>query len=181
MPRVTFVKKAQKDNPVAKKGESYYWWKHRIGRSSIKKYSKTRPKPSQLTMSEYLGQCYAAEERFAEDVGTIEDEADCENAVSTIEDIKGELEGVLEETECKRDNMQDAWPNGCPSLEIIEQRCDALPSVIDSLDTVISELQDIDWDDVNEDEVNEDEGEDGLEAQRDAAQAALENVDWTFE
>lgn len=31
MPHVTFVKKARKDNPVAKKGESYYWWAFMVG------------------------------------------------------------------------------------------------------------------------------------------------------
>ena len=41
MPRVHHVKSARKDNPVAKKGESYYWWKFRYGG---KRYSKT-PRP----------------------------------------------------------------------------------------------------------------------------------------
>ncbi len=52
MPRVTHVKKARKDNPVCKAGESYYWWKFRYGG---KRYSLTRPRPSQLTQSAYFG------------------------------------------------------------------------------------------------------------------------------
>ncbi len=53
MARAHFVKKARKDNPAAgiKAGDSYYWWKFRRGG---KHYSKTAPRPSQLTQSEYL-------------------------------------------------------------------------------------------------------------------------------
>lgn len=44
MAKVHFVKSAQKDNPVAKKGESYYWWKPMVGgRGGAKRYSKDRP------------------------------------------------------------------------------------------------------------------------------------------
>jgi len=56
MPRVNFVQKARKDNPVAKAGESYYWWKFRYGG---KHYSLTRPRESQLTQSEFLGAMYS--------------------------------------------------------------------------------------------------------------------------
>ena len=40
MPRVNFVKKARKDNPVVSKGESYYWWKYYF---VPKMYSKSKP------------------------------------------------------------------------------------------------------------------------------------------
>jgi len=50
MPRVHFVKHARKDNDLVKKGESYYWWKFRF---TGKCMSKTPPRKSQLTESEY--------------------------------------------------------------------------------------------------------------------------------
>ena len=43
MPRVNYVKKARKNNPAVKRGESYFWWKFRYGG---KQYSKTRPRQS---------------------------------------------------------------------------------------------------------------------------------------
>lgn len=59
MARAHFVKKARKDNPAVKAGESYYWWKFRRG---PKRYSKERPRPSQLTQSEFYGQVYGLQE-----------------------------------------------------------------------------------------------------------------------
>ena len=59
MPRVHYVKKSRKDNPAVKKGESYYHWKFAY---SPKRYSKTRPRPSQLTQSYKLSRYYEAQE-----------------------------------------------------------------------------------------------------------------------
>jgi hypothetical protein len=52
MARAHFVKKARKAIPGTdiKKGDSYYWWKFRFGG---KRTSKTAPKASQLTQSEF--------------------------------------------------------------------------------------------------------------------------------
>ena len=58
MTRAHFVKKARKDHPEGdiKKGDSYWWWAFMVGgRGGPKHYSKTQPKASQLTQSEYLG------------------------------------------------------------------------------------------------------------------------------
>jgi hypothetical protein len=76
MPRVHHVKKARKDNPVAKVGESYYWWKNF---RSPKRFSKTFPKRSQLTGSDKLSRLYGA----AEDVSEI-DSWETQAAIDTI-------------------------------------------------------------------------------------------------
>ena len=78
MPRVTHVKAARKDNPVCKKGESYYWWKFRYGG---KRYSLTRPRASQLTQSAYYGAVRGLIEMI-EDAGTPEDN----DALTTLRD-----------------------------------------------------------------------------------------------
>ena len=86
MPRVYFVKKARKDYPVGiKKGDSYYWWKFRYG--GIHR-SKTRPRPSQLTQSEFLSTIYAIIEEI-QDV-TITD-------FNSIEELKEFIEEKAEE------------------------------------------------------------------------------------
>lgn len=61
MASVTFVKKAMKDYPDhgIKKGESYYWWKFRFGG---KHYSRTPPRQSQLTQSEFWGTVWGTQE-----------------------------------------------------------------------------------------------------------------------
>lgn len=65
MPRVHFVKKARKDvsNSDIKKGESYYWWKFRFGGKCV---SRTPPKQSQLTQSDFLSQIYKIQDRISE-------------------------------------------------------------------------------------------------------------------
>jgi len=98
MPRVHFVKKARKPNPVAEIGEPYYWWKFRYGG---KRFSKTHPKQSQLTQSEFLGRYYAIQEGLNEgcyftDFDTLND---------GIETLRNELEELMEETQEKLDNM----------------------------------------------------------------------------
>ena len=52
MPRLHFVKHARKAIPSIKveKGDSYYWWKFPYRPRTV---SKTRPRRSQLTQSEF--------------------------------------------------------------------------------------------------------------------------------
>ena len=100
MPRVTHVKSARKDNPVAKKGESYYWWKFRYGG---KHYSLTHPKPSQLTQSAYFGTLYSLQEEV-EEAGL----ADVDDWESLVESITSQLQDLGSETQESLDNMPDS-------------------------------------------------------------------------
>lgn len=77
-----FVKKARKTirGTGIKKGDSYWWWKFRHGEKHV---SKTQPRQSQLTGSEFLGTVFSIEESLA-DV----DVADREAVASAIEDAK---------------------------------------------------------------------------------------------
>lgn len=68
MPRVHHGK-VRKDYPTfgLKKGDEAYWWTLKTGPYSSRKcYSKTHPKPSQLTTSEFLGRFLELEERIGE-------------------------------------------------------------------------------------------------------------------
>jgi len=189
MPRVHFVKKARKDNPSAKKGESYYWVAQKTGpRSSRKLYFKNRPRPSQYQTSDYYGTVYALQEQV-EDVSIIEDAIYCEEAASTLESVREEFAQCRDEQEEKYCNMEYAWPNGCPAMELLEQRRESL----EELDTAIGEAQDslenISWPDkpVDYDEEAEEKPpewvtfEQELEAAKDEAQSAIDGIDWTFE
>ena len=55
------VKRARKTNPVAAKGEPYWWWKQRLG---AKQYSKTEPYRSQLTTDEFWKGAYYLLDEF---------------------------------------------------------------------------------------------------------------------
>lgn len=126
MPRVTFVKKARRDIGDIKAGESYYWWKFRFGG---KRTSRTRPKQSQLTQSEFWGAIYALQE----DNESAPDFDDIEGQIDTI---KEELENIKSEIDDKISNMEQAFPNGCPVLETLQERTDALDSAISDLEGI---------------------------------------------
>lgn len=156
MPRVHFVKKARKDvaNSDIKAGESYYWWKFRYGR---KRVSRTPPKQSQLTQSEFLGTIYDIEEQ----VQALTEESEFE---SEIDSIKDQLETLKSETEEKLSNMPDQLQEGDVG-QMLQER-------IDELDSMISEYDSIDLE-VDEERIKE-EVMDGEEKEEDETKEEFE-------
>lgn len=122
-------------------GESYYWWALYNG---PKQFSKERPKPSQLTGSEFLSQVYSIRERIeefeADDVESIE---------SFRDEVVSELEGMRDECQEKLDNMPEQLQNA-PSGEILQNR-------IDSLEEMISNLEGLSFEKIDEFEYDEDD------------------------
>lgn len=146
------VPKDKNDKILIAKGESYYWWQFK---NSPKKYSKTRPKASELTQSNYLSQLYEIQERIDEI------SADCaEDLESILDDIKSNLESLKEETEGSLENMPESLQSS-PTGELLQER-------IDSLDNAISEFEgiDLDYDEPDTDQVKEEIAEDeGLDTE----------------
>lgn len=149
MPRVTYVKKARKDNPVAKAGESYYWWKFRYGG---KRYSKTKPRRSQLTQSAYFGTLYDLEDSIQEASITTEDEF-----TDLVESTRSSLEDLQSETQDSLDNMPDALQYS-PTGELLQERIDALDCATGELDYVDEfDFEEEDFDDSGYDEDDPDD------------------------
>lgn len=129
MPRVTFVKKARKDNPACKKGESYYWWALMSGdRYGPKRYSKTMPKPSQLTNSEFLGTMGDIEE----EIGSLAADDGLEDSVA---DIAGRIRELGEEQKGKFDNMPDSLQQG-EIGQLLEERANKCSEIADELENI---------------------------------------------
>lgn len=166
MPRVHFVKSARKDNPVAKKGESYYWWKPRIGgRGAGKRYSKDYPKPSQTTTSEFMSRVYAAQESLAV----------CEDA-EAMKAVAEEIRELGQEQSDKLDNMPDGLREG-DTGQLLEERASQCEEWADAIEAAADGIEDDDSDedeDVDDEEGLEDESEenDSLAAARDEAEQA---------
>lgn len=143
MPRV-HTQKAGKDYPDhgIKKGETYYWWKFRHGG---KRKSKIYPKASQLTQSEYLSTLYALTERSEPSFDEIEE---------VIENIKSDLENLKDEVDGKISNMEQAFPNGCPVLETLQERSEALDAAIADIDAISIEDREDDvtgiWEEIDQ-------------------------------
>ncbi len=132
MARAHFVKKARKDHPAAgiKAGESYYWWAFMSGgRGGAKRFSKTPPKPSQLTQSEFWGAIYGLQE-------SSQSVPDFDELESKRDSLVDELNDIKSETEDKLNNMPDGLRDG-GSGQILQER-------VDSLDGSIGEIENVD-------------------------------------
>lgn len=127
MARAHFVKSARKDNPVASKGESYYWWKFRYG---PKHYSKNRPRRSQLTQSAFLATVYDIQDSTIELSDTVEGlHTETEDLISQLEDLRDECESSLQEMP---EHLQESSTSG----EILQERIDALDEAISTLEGI---------------------------------------------
>lgn len=169
MARANFVKKARKDNPAVKKGESYYWWQFRHG---PKRYSKTRPRPSQLTQSPYYSTIRSLVEQCEDAIVTDEDQAE-----ELRDAMRDELETAQSECQDSLDNMPDSLQYS-PTGELLQERIDACDNAISELDMLDSfefdeeefdreefDGMDIDESDRHEAEVEHEKEQDKLEKQ----------------
>lgn len=150
MPRVHYVKAARKDNPVAKAGEPYYWWAFRYGG---KRYSKTPPRASQLTQSEFLGSVYGALEDLQDyqlpaEI-TVEEDQTREDAVAAIaEEAKEAIQAAVdaireqgEEASSRRDSMPDSLQDS-ETGELLGQRSEDAEQLATDLEDLASQVED---------------------------------------
>jgi hypothetical protein len=155
MPRVNTIQKAAKDYPDhgIKKEDTYYWWKFRYGG---KRMSKTYPKSSQLTQSEYLSSIYSIQERDIEG-----DFADLE---SLRDELVNELQEISEGLQERLDNIPEGLQQGSTG-ELLQER-------IDCVDGVVSELEGISFDMDEEEDCEEAD----IDEKADEIRSALENL-----
>lgn len=129
MPRVTFVKKAQKDQPQCgvKRGESYFWWKFRFGG---KRCGKTRPLASQLTQSDFWQQAYGIQEDMA---ASSFDNAD--DLKAAVDDWSRQIRDLGQECLDKKDNM----PYGLQESDtgyLLDERANACEAWADEIEGI---------------------------------------------
>lgn len=135
MARAYFVKKARKDNKAAgiKKGDSYWWWKLSIRHP--RQISKTQPRGSQLTGSEYESQALQIQEALEDTLAAENLTAD--DVTNAIDEAKSSIQDLASETEEKLQNMPEGLQQG-PTGELLQERVDNLQaweSELDSIDT----------------------------------------------
>lgn len=173
MARVHFVKKARKANKAAgvKKGESYYWWANRVGRSSIKRYSKTPPRRCQTTNSEFYAAMYAAEDDLADIAGDARNEkAGHEDVSAALREAANFVEEARDMCQEKYDNMENAFPSGCPTMELLQSRIDSCESIMQELESAADEVDSLE-------ESDEDDATPLIEQAADI----VDGVDWSYE
>lgn len=132
MPRVNFVKSARKARPECgvEVGDSYYHWSHRTSYGGIKRCSKMRPGPAQLTRSEFWGQAYGLQDEIAS-----ESPETAEELVSAREGWVDQIRSLGEEQDEKLNNM----PQGLQESDtgyLLGERRDACGEWADALESV---------------------------------------------
>lgn len=174
MPKVHFVQKARKDNPVAKRGESYYWFKFRYG---PKQYSKNRPKPKDLTQSQYLTVIYSCQEQFSCLVDPTQMSADgdghesiidalqvAEDGLASIADELEELVSQYEESSSNirehfeyselADNLENAGNECSTTVDDCRMLSDACRDAKSEIEDIVEKWENSDSDDKDEKEEN---------------------------
>lgn len=136
MPRVITIKSARKDYPDdgIQKGDTYYKWKFNFGPLYR---SKTYPKPSQLTRSEYLGTLYSIQERIPE----FSEMTEASDVESLAEELKDELQCLCDETQEKHDNMPEQLQDSDSGM-LLQERVDNLENVINEFDSLDFDVDD---------------------------------------
>lgn len=127
------IPKDKSDTILISKGEPYYWWQFKNG---PKHFSKTPPKQSQLTQSNYLSQLYSIQESM-DDPGA----ETAEDLQAFVEDVKDQLESLKEETEGSLENMPESLQSS-PTGELLQERIDALDNAINELEGIDLEYSD---------------------------------------
>lgn len=142
MPRVHHVRKARKDNPVAKAGQSYYWWKFM---HQSRCYSATRPRHSQLCQGKNAS-FYAALEGLEDEAAGATENDDLDTARTNLVESLGEV----------RDDYQDGWDNLPENFQYADTG-ETMQEAIYSIEELISELECWEPEEFEEEDFDEDE------------------------
>lgn len=130
MAKANYVKAARKDYPEhgIKKGEPYWWW--RLYKRA-KRYSKTKPRRSQLTGSEFLGDVYDLEDEIEAAAPQSHEELQ-----ELINDWVDRVNRLAEDAQERLDNMPEGLQQG-DSGQLLEERisaCEEWASNLESID-----------------------------------------------
>lgn len=159
MAHAVFVKNARKARPEhgISIGDSYYWWSFRnvSGGGSGRFFSKTQPKRSQLTRSEFYSTLYTLEDQASElKAEGYESVGDFEGDATNIRD---ELEQLKSDTEEKLEAMPDGLKEG-DTGQLLQER-------IDNVEQLISEFDSLEFSEPEEETTAQDSKEAGTNPQ----------------
>jgi len=158
--------KAAKDYPQhgIKKGEMYYWFKHRNASKTI---CKTMPRASQLCTSGKLSTIYAAQEGI-DDAITAIDESDLQGSISSMVDTLNsaaeEVRQVGEEYRESAQNIEDGFGHRTSQCDEIDEKAENCDQMADSIEDAASQLESIEVPEDLEDEPSEDAKQDVIDA-----------------
>lgn len=136
----------ENDEILINVGESYYTWCFYGGQPI---YSKTQPRPSQLTQNAFKSELYSIQEKIED----FDHEGDPETIAVFVDEIKSDLESLRDTCQESLDNIPEQLQEA-PAGQTLQER-------IENLDSAISEFEDIDteFDSQLDEETDRDEDE----------------------
>ena len=162
--RLHYVKKAAKTyrGTGIKKGQPYYWYAFRYG---PKIRSKSKPRRSALVRHEWDKFMLDLEDDVlalkVPDGTESVDVTEISSQLSIYADSVGDFKSELDE---RVSNMESAFPNGCPTLEMLTERVETLESLQQELDSAANDI----------------EGEDGdTEESIETINNTIESINWS--
>lgn len=186
MPRVTYVKKAQKPQGTCfkcgekiKTGDSYRWWKFRFSGKRIRcGKPECAPKASDLTQSAFYSQLYDIQDSL--------NAAIANRSVDDLRAIADDLRSLGEECSGNRENMPESLQDS-DTGQLLETRAEECDSKADEIESAADELDDLptDWERYaeeeglqrGENETTDDFEQRATDAMDEATEAAWENLD----
>lgn len=145
MAKLHFVKKAAKAHrgTGVKKGNSYWWFwtaKPRIkGARGRKIICKSKPaRSAYLSSSPFIKAMLDLEDRMTV-LQLPDDTTDIDDVLVEIAD---DVREVGSECQSTIDNMQVAFPDGCPTMEMLESRVSACETIADALEAAAGQIDD---------------------------------------
>jgi hypothetical protein len=132
-----------------KPGETYYEWTTRAGGRgkgvTHRRCHRHKPRPSELTTSEHRKMAYAQRESIEDAVTSFRADHDHESLKSALEDAKTEIESHVETIEERISNMEERFPNGCPTLETLNDYKDNFEEFARNIEEAVNSLESFDW------------------------------------
>lgn len=116
----------ENDKVIIPKGSIYYKWSFRYGGTFR---SLVKPKPSQLTQSDFLSTVYS----WQENLEVFETE-DFEEVNEYRDNLIEDVDQLLEETQEKLENMQEYNLGESPNAELLQDRIEALENYKNDLE-----------------------------------------------
>ena len=116
-------------------GDPYIWIKHRYGGKRIRCTAQGCGFTSaDMTTSEKLGRVYDARDS-ARDAVSEWDGEDIEDLKTSLSELADAIREVADEYNESADNIEQAFPSGCPKSEECRERADELSSWIDEIES----------------------------------------------
>lgn len=137
MAKLHYVKRALKTyrGTGIKKGQPYWHYKHYRGPKV--RCKNQPPRSAYLTTSPFVKAMMNLEDRTEE----LKSNTDKDYAVDELRSIADEVREVGETCREGHENMSGNFPNGCPTLDLMQSRIEACETIASKLDDAADELE----------------------------------------